>query len=105
MKQPPKMHAATAASIKHDLTVVQRDPATLRPDPHNARKHSQHQLTKLGAVICEFGFTNPVLIDEANQIIAGPCQAQSRNRPRHGAGAHDPAGASDACAEEGPGAR
>lgn len=43
----------------------------LRPDPRNTRTHSDQQITKLMSSLNEFGFTNPVLIDKANNIIAG----------------------------------
>jgi len=37
----------------------------------NARTHSVEQVAQISKSIQEFGFTNPVLIDEHNQIIAG----------------------------------
>jgi hypothetical protein len=37
----------------------------------NARTHSAAQIDKLAAMISEFGWTNPVLVDGANGIIAG----------------------------------
>jgi DNA modification methylase/predicted nucleic acid-binding protein len=37
----------------------------------NARTHSQRQIRLIAASIEAFGFTNPVLIDRANTIIAG----------------------------------
>ena len=37
----------------------------------NSRTHSDEQLAQLAASIREFGFTNPVLIDEDNNLIAG----------------------------------
>jgi DNA modification methylase len=43
----------------------------LRPYPHNARTHTQHQIRQIAASIREFGFTNPVLIDRNNTIVAG----------------------------------
>lgn len=46
-------------------------PADLRPWAKNARKHSKKQLRQIAASIREFGFTNPVLIDEAHTILAG----------------------------------
>ena len=44
---------------------------TLKPYPKNARTHSDEQLAQIQASITEFGFTNPILIDEHHQIIAG----------------------------------
>ena len=37
----------------------------------NARTHSEEQIQQLVSSIQEFGFTNPVLIDEQNELIAG----------------------------------
>lgn len=43
----------------------------LTPYARNSRTHSPQQVKQIAASIKEFGFTNPVLIDEANGIIAG----------------------------------
>jgi len=43
----------------------------LIPDINNARSHSDSQTQQIANSISEFGFTNPVLIDESSQIIAG----------------------------------
>lgn len=45
--------------------------ATLTPYARNARTHSTEQVEQIAASIREFGWTNPVLIDEAGGIIAG----------------------------------
>jgi len=39
--------------------------------PANSRTHSDEQLAKVADSIREFGFTNPVLVDEHGGIIAG----------------------------------
>jgi DNA modification methylase len=46
-------------------------PDRLRPWARNARTHSKKQIRQLVRSIKEFGFTNPVLIDEENTILAG----------------------------------
>ncbi len=46
-------------------------PAQLKPYPRNARTHSKKQIRQIARSIERFGFTNPVLIDEGDQIIAG----------------------------------
>ena len=46
-------------------------PATLTPWPRNARTHSKKQIRQIVASIRQFGFTVPVLIDEAETILAG----------------------------------
>jgi ParB-like chromosome segregation protein Spo0J len=43
----------------------------LIPYALNSRTHSDQQVAQLAASIREFGFTNPVLVDERNNLIAG----------------------------------
>jgi ParB-like chromosome segregation protein Spo0J len=43
----------------------------LRPWPRNARTHSRKQIKQIAESIRLFGFTNPVLIDGENSILAG----------------------------------
>jgi hypothetical protein len=45
--------------------------AKLKPNPHNSRTHSKHQIRQIADSIKAFGFTNPVLIDRNNTVIAG----------------------------------
>ena len=43
----------------------------LRPSPNNARTHSKKQIRQIADSIARFGFTNPILIDDDDKIIAG----------------------------------
>ncbi len=43
----------------------------LRPYERNARTHSPEQIAQIAASIQEFGFTNPLLVDGADGILAG----------------------------------
>ena len=43
----------------------------LLPYARNSRTHSDAQVQQIAASMAEFGFTNPILIDENDQIIAG----------------------------------
>jgi ParB family transcriptional regulator, chromosome partitioning protein len=43
----------------------------LVPYENNPRTHSAIQLERLVNSLKEFGFTNPILIDEDNNVIAG----------------------------------
>jgi len=43
----------------------------LIPYANNSRTHSDEQINQVASSIKEFGFTNPVLVDEENGIIAG----------------------------------
>lgn len=53
------------------LEVRYRKTAELVPYARNARTHSEAQVAAIAGSVKEFGFTNPVLIDEADGIIAG----------------------------------
>lgn len=53
------------------LHVTYRKTGELIPYARNARTHSQEQVQRIAASIKEFGFTNPILIDGDNGIIAG----------------------------------
>jgi len=44
---------------------------TLIPYARNTRTHSEAQVAQIAGSIREFGFTNPILIDAENGIIAG----------------------------------
>ena len=43
----------------------------LIPYINNSRTHSESQIKQIAASIREFGFTNPILIDEGGSVIAG----------------------------------
>ena len=53
------------------MQIVQRKIEDLIPYVKNSRTHSEDQIAQIAASIKEFGWTNPVLIDGDNGIIAG----------------------------------
>src|SRR3954451_16069886 len=53
------------------LNVELRLIASLQPNPGNPRTHSKKQIRQIADSIQAFGFTNPVLLDDADRIIAG----------------------------------
>lgn len=55
----------------NDPQITLRPISGLKPWGRNARTHSRKQLHQIGESIETFGFTNPVLIDEAGTILAG----------------------------------
>jgi len=60
---------------------VERWPvAKLVPNARNARTHSDDQITQLAASIEEWGWTIPVLVDEAGGIIAGHGRVMAAHR-------------------------
>jgi hypothetical protein len=53
------------------MKIEQLPTADLIPYARNTRTHSPEQVAQIAGSIREFGFTNPVLIDADNGIIAG----------------------------------
>ena len=53
------------------MQIVQRKVSELIPYANNSRTHSDAQVAQIAASIKEFGWTNPILIDGENGIIAG----------------------------------
>lgn len=53
------------------LEITYRKTGDLIPYASNSRTHSDAQAAQIAASIREFGFTNPVLIDEEGGVIAG----------------------------------
>ena len=54
-----------------DLELEYRPAASLIPYANNARTHSDAQVARIAASIREFGWTNPILVDGDDGIIAG----------------------------------
>jgi DNA modification methylase len=63
-----KSHSTTSSRA---LTIKYQAPKALKPSPHNSRTHSTRQIRKIAESIKLFGFTNPLLVDSDNTIVAG----------------------------------
>jgi hypothetical protein len=57
--------------MNDNLRIEKRPIAALLPYARNARTHSEAQIAQIAASMVEFGWTNPVLMDGSNGIIAG----------------------------------
>jgi ParB-like chromosome segregation protein Spo0J len=57
--------------LSRKLAVTYRATTSLAPYARNARTHSDDQVDQIVASIKEFGFTNPILVDGDNSVIAG----------------------------------
>ena len=55
----------------NNLNIEYQEVAKLTPYARNSRTHSDEQVSQIAASIKEFGWTNPILIDEKDGIIAG----------------------------------
>lgn len=64
-----RIESPTSPRIHNQLECLPVD--GLVPYARNARTHSEEQIAQIVASIREYGFTNPVLIDENGGIIAG----------------------------------
>jgi ParB-like chromosome segregation protein Spo0J len=58
-------------TIKNQLEIVNRDPKDLIPYPRNAKLHPHEQVQEIADSIREFGFNDPIAIDENGEIIEG----------------------------------
>jgi ParB-like chromosome segregation protein Spo0J len=67
-KMPPN---GSENASRTALRVEYRPIEALIPFARNPRAHSDEQVAQIAASISEFGFTNPILLDGENGVIAG----------------------------------
>lgn len=53
------------------LNIKYKQIKELKPYKKNAKKHTKEQVEKIANSIKEFGFTQPVIIDKNNSVVAG----------------------------------
>ena len=74
-RSTPKDSSSTARPVARGsadaMKVVQKPVDKLIPYINNSRTHSDEQVAQIAASIKEFGWTNPILVDGENGIIAG----------------------------------
>jgi DNA modification methylase len=56
---------------KHELSIENVRVELLQPNARNPRAHTKRQIRQIAASIREFSFTNPIITDDWNVIIAG----------------------------------
>lgn len=66
--------------MSEPLKIAYRPVASLIPAAANPRRHSAAQIGQIAAAIGEFGWTNPILIDEGDEIIAGHGRLEAAKR-------------------------
>ena len=62
---------STFNTVKTELSIAYSTIDSLHPYTRNARTHTKHQLRQIAESIRLFGFTNPILVDSTDRIIAG----------------------------------
>jgi len=50
---------------------------SLKPDPRNARTHTDKQIGLIAQSIRQFGFTNPIIVDEDLNVLAGHARLEA----------------------------
>src|SRR5689334_7920927 len=66
-----KRNASARTPVLRDLAIEICPTGSLTPSKQNARTHSEKQTQQIAASVSEFSFTNPILADEAGEILAG----------------------------------
>jgi DNA methylase/ParB-like nuclease domain len=70
--------AAVAEALAPCQAVIEhQSPADLKPNPRNARTHSEKQVQLLAAAVKEFGVFVPVVVDENDVILAGHARLEA----------------------------
>ena len=64
-------HPFLMENLMSNISIEYQDVSRLLPYARNSRTHSEEQVAQVAASIKEFGWTNPILVDEENMIIAG----------------------------------
>jgi hypothetical protein len=54
--------------------------SNIKLNPRNTKKHPERQIALLQENIEKFGFTNPLLVDEDNKLIAGHARHEAARR-------------------------
>lgn len=57
--------------MSEKLNIIYRQIKELKPYKKNAKKHSKEQVEQIANSIKEFGFTQPVIIDKHDCVVAG----------------------------------
>ena len=72
--------SADGVNAVDPLKIDLRPLAGLKPANRNARTHSDRQIEQIAASIQQFGFTNPILVNQDNEIVAGHGRAEASRR-------------------------
>lgn len=63
-----------------NVETVELSISSISPYNNNSRKHPEHQIEALMAAIKRFGFTQPIIIDEINTVLAGHGRLEAAKR-------------------------
>ncbi|MDA8248911.1 MAG: site-specific DNA-methyltransferase [Rhodospirillales bacterium] len=70
--EPPRLFSPTSAQVPLQPRPLESRPIdSLHPAKRNPRTHSRKQIRQIADSIERFGFTNPILVDDDDRILAG----------------------------------
>jgi hypothetical protein len=81
--------ARSIAGPNIDIQIERWPIERLIPQANNPRTHSREQVAQIAASIREFGWTNPVLVDANDEILAGHARVLAAKKLGRGGGARD----------------
>jgi hypothetical protein len=58
-------------NIVDKINIVYQKISALKPYKNNAKKHNKEQVERIAESIKQFGFTQPVIVDQNNCVVAG----------------------------------
>lgn len=67
-------------AINDQRQIEQVPLGSLKPNPRNARRHSDKQIAQIAASIERFGFVTPIIVDQAGLIASGHGRWQAAQR-------------------------
>jgi hypothetical protein len=77
MQNTPRVRIRKRPKSRPTAQVEYHRAEDLQPYANNARRHSPKQITQIKSSIEAFGFINPVIIDQNNEVIAGHGRLQA----------------------------
>lgn len=66
-----KVKRCSISSAVNQLSVRYISPSEVKPYQYNPKKHSDKQVHQIASSIKEFSFTNPLIVDEHHELLAG----------------------------------
>ena len=56
------------------MKIIDKSVRDLKPYPQNAKKHDQRQIDNVANSIKRFGWQQPIVIDENDEVVIGHCR-------------------------------
>lgn len=75
-----KMTQTSTKSQTPNVETQELPISSISPYNNNSRKHPEHQIKALVAAIKRFGFTQPLILDEINTVLAGHGRLEAAKR-------------------------